>query len=217
MRAVRDALILHALFVSAGWVVFTQMHGSLQGLGYTGLVLGYNLLLPLIARRGCHHDWFDLWLFLLPMSVLLVLTDYVQAQQLGTLAFPEIGAPRIAGVPLYMLGLRVIPLFWVLWIAGRSPLTAVLASILIFPGFEYAAALLHLWQPEHVRSHFGVADHVLVPEVLLGAAAVYAGNVAAGAGWFAQLLASLYVSIFYMGALVFARVASELLPLHLHF
>lgn len=217
MRAIRDALLLHALLGAAGWAVLTLLREPLQGITYTGLVAGYNLLLPLMARRSGHHDWFDLWTFLLPLSALLALTDYVLLQQLGTISFPDLGAPRIGGVPAYMLGLRVIPLFWVLWIAGRSPLTAALASILIFPAVEYAAPLLHLWHPVHVRSHFGVADYVLLPEVLLGAATVYAGNAAGGAGWFARLLASLFVAIFYMGALVFALVASERVPFHLNF
>jgi hypothetical protein len=139
----------------------------------------------------------------------------VLSEQLGLIAFPDLGAPRIGGVPVYMLGMRVIPLFWVLWLAGRSPLTAALASILIFPATEYGASLLHLWHPEHVRAHFGVAEYVLLPEVLLGAAAVYGRNAAGGAGWFARVLAALFVTTFYMGALVFAHVASEHLPFHI--
>lgn len=212
MRAVRDALILHALLAAAGWAVLHLPRAPLLGWGYTGLIAGYNLLLPMLARRNGHHEWLDLWSFALPLSALLVLSDCVLSQQLGLISFPELGAPRVIGVPVYLLGLRVIPLFWVLWLAGRSPLTGALASLLIFPGLEYAASLLHLWRPEHVRTHFGVADYVLLPEVLLGAAAVYAGNAAGGAGWFARLLASLFVTCFYMGALVFAQVASE----HLH-
>jgi hypothetical protein len=209
MRAWRDALLFHLFFAAAAAGVFYALRAPDLGWAILALVAIYNLLLPLIASRGGHRDWMELWLFLLPLSVLQVLPDWVLSQQFGILVFPDLGGPHIGMVPAYMAGMWVIPLFWILWLAGRSGLTAAALGLLLFGAAEWMAQPLHLWHAQHVGEVFGVARYVLVPELLLGWAAAYAYNNTRDSNPLARLGAAVCVTTFYTGALVLAYFLSE--------
>jgi len=215
MRAWRDAVLFHLFFAPAAVAVFWALRAPDRGWGILGLVAIYNLLLPLIASRGGHRDWMEIWVFLLPLSVLQVLPDWVLSQQFGILAFPDLGGPRIGTVPAYMAGLWVIPLFWILWLAGRSGLTAALLALLLFAGAEWVAQPLHLWHAQHVGTLFGVAEYVLVPELLLGWAAAYAFERSRDGNPLTRIGAAVAVTTFYTGALVLAYFLSEHVGLRL--
>lgn len=215
MNAWRDALLFHLLFAAAGAGVFLFLRAPELGWAILALVAGYNLLLPLIASRGGHRDWLELWVFLLPLSVLQVLPDWVLGQQLGVLAFPDLGGPRIGTVPVYMAGMWVMPLFWVLWLAGRSSLTAAILALMLFAAAEWAALPLHLWHAQHVAQLYGVAEYVLVPEMLLGWAAAHALEQTRDGNPLLRLWAAVCVMTFYTGALVLAYFLSEHVGLRL--
>jgi len=203
MRETRDALILNGLLAAGGWAAFRYLHAPMLGLAVLALVIGYNLLLPLFARNSGHGHWFDLWGFLLPLSVFQVVPDWVLSQLIGILSFPDLGAPRIGNhVPLYMAGMWVIPLFWVLLVARGSTLLAGVLALLVFAAAEWAAPVFDLWRPRNVGSHYGVADYVLLPEALLGWAAAYAYRETGHAGIALRIAAAAAVSVFYTGALV---------------
>ncbi len=209
MRGIRDALILHLLFGAAAFAVFALLKAPKLGLGIFGLVMAYNVLVPIIAQRGGHQDWFDLWLFLLPLSMFQVVPDWMLSQLLGILHFPDVGAPRIGTVPVYMAGMWVIPLFWTLWPAGRSVLGASVLALLIFGTSEWAAPLVKLWAPDRVRSTLGIAHYVLLPEALLGGAAAVAYQWSRDRGAFARVFSAAGVSVFYSGALVLSYFLLE--------
>ena len=215
MRAWRDALLFHLFIAAAAGGVFFALRPPELGWGILGLVAVYNLLLPLIASRSGHRDWLELWIFLLPLSVLQVLPDWVLTQQFGILSFPDLGGPHIGAVPAYMAGMWVIPLFWILWLAGRSTLTAAILALLVFAGAEWAARPLQLWHSQHVSQFMGVADYVLLPEMLLGWAAAYAFEQTRESNPFARLGAAACVTSFYTGALVLAYFLSEHVGLRL--
>jgi hypothetical protein len=215
MRAWRDALLFHLFFAAAAGGVYFALRVPELGWGILGLVAIYNLLLPLIASRGGHRDWLEIWVFLLPLSVLQVLPDWVLSQQFGVLVFPELGGPRIGTVPVYMAGMWVIPLFWVLWLSGRSSFTAAILALVLFAAAEWAALPLHLWHAQHVAQLFGVAEYVLVPEMLLGWAAAYAFERTREGNPLARLGAAVCVMTFYTGALVLAYFLSEHVGLRL--
>ena len=158
MIEARDTVLLNGLLGAGAWAAFLYLSPPMLGLAVLALVIAYNLLLPLFARSSGHGHWFDLWWFLLPLSVCQVVPDWVLSQQLGILAFPDLGAPRIGTVPVYMAGMWVIPLFWVLLIARGSPALAGALSLLVFAAAEWAAPRFGLWQPRHVATHWGVAD-----------------------------------------------------------
>ena len=209
MRAWRDALLFHLLIAAAAAGVFFALRPPEFGWGILGLVAVYNLLLPLIASRSGHRDWLELWIFLLPLSVLQVLPDWVLTQQLGILDFPDLGGPHIGAVPAYMAGMWVIPLFWILWLAGRSTVTATVLALLVFAGAEWAARPLQLWHAQHVDQFMGVAHYVLLPEALLGWAAAYAFRQSSDGNPFMRLGAAAGVTTFYTGALVLSYFLSE--------
>jgi len=214
MRASRDALILHLLFGAAAVAVFMLLRPPALGLGIVGLVIAYNLLLPFAAQRGGHRDWFDLWTFLLPVSIFQVVPDWMLSQLLGILQFPDVGAPRIGTVPVYMAGMWVIPLFWILWLSGRSLLFATVLALLVFGASEWAAPILKLWRPLHVTESYGIAHYVLLPEALLGWAAAFAFRETRDSGALICIGAGAAVSIFYSGALVLSYFLLERASVH---
>ena len=214
MRAGRDALILHLLFGAAAAAVFLLLRAPALGFGILGLVIAYNLLLPWAAQRGGHRDWSDLWTFLLPLSVFQVVPDWMLSQLLGILHFPDVGAPRLGTVPIYMAGMWVIPLFWILWLSGRSLWLATLLGLLVFGAAEWAAPLAGLWQPVHVRETFGVANYVLLPEALLGWAAAYAFRETRDGAFPVRIAAAAAVSSFYAGVLVVSYFLLERASIH---
>ncbi|WP_022978088.1 DUF6989 domain-containing protein [Nevskia ramosa] len=202
MREVRDALILNGLLAAAGWATFRYLQSPMLGLAVVALVIGYNLLLPLIARGSGHGHWFDLWWFLLPLSICQVVPDWVLSQLIGILSFPDHGAPRIGTVPVYMAGMWAIPLFWILLIARGSPAVAGLLALVVFAASEWAAPVFGLWRPLQVPTWQGIAHYVLLPEALLGAAAAYAYREVRSANVITRLSAAAAVSVFYTGALI---------------
>ena len=203
MREIRDALILNGLIAAGGWAAFQYLHVPMLGLAVLALVIAFNLLLPLFAGSSGNRHWFDLWLFLLPLSVFQVVPDWVLSQLLGILVFPDLGAPRIGHhVPVYMAGMWVLPLFWVLLIARGSPLLAGALALLVFGAAEWAAPIFDIWRPRNVGTHYGIADYVLLPEALLGWAAAFAYREVGHAGIALRVAAAAAVSVFYTGALV---------------
>jgi len=143
MRAWRDALLFHLFIAAAAVGVFFTLRPPELGWGILGLVAVYNLLLPLIASRSGHRDWLELWLFLLPLSVLQVLPDWVLTQQFASSPSRTWRTAYRRGAGLHG-GMWVIPLFWILWLAGRSTLTAAVLALLVFAGAEWAAHPLQL-------------------------------------------------------------------------
>ena len=202
MHPWRDALLLHILLAAAAAAVFTWLRPPQLGLGLLGVVVGYNLLLPLFAQRQGHHEWVELWLFLLPLSLMQVLPDWVLSRQFGVLDFPDLGGPRLDTVPAYMAGMWVIPLIWVLWLAGRSLLFAGIVALLLLGAAEWAARPLQLWHAQHVPAYMGVAFYVLPAELLLGSACAYSFLRSRESAFPIRIGAAACVSIFYTGALV---------------
>jgi hypothetical protein len=175
------------------------------------LVLAYNLMLPLFAQWRGHADWLQLWLFLVPLSILQLLPDNYLAGHAGVLVFPDVGAPIVGHVPLYMAGLWVIPLFALLMLGlgvrarmGRGWAMAAVAAgaLLLFAPAEWAAPTLSLWYPTGVRTVFGVAVYVLPAEVLLGLACFFAYIECGNRDVAFRLSAAASVSLLYLGALM---------------
>ena len=122
-RSERHALVFHALFAAAVVGVLSAPVATL-GARVWALVLGYNLALPLAARLLGHREWLALWLFLVPLSALQILPDWVLSAVLGVLVFPDIGGPRIDTVNASMAGMWTIALFPVVflgqWVEARK-------------------------------------------------------------------------------------------------
>ncbi len=202
-QGVRALVAFHGAFFALIGVV-AALEAPAKGWGVLALVVVYNVGLPLLARANGRDDWLALWAFLLPVSIFQVLPDWVLADQLGTLVFPDVGGPRVDDViPLAMAGMWVPPLFIVLALAGESTLRAAGLAFVVFLGSELAAPTLQLWEPgPGLTEVAGVALYVLPAEAALGWAACVAFGLTHDKPRTAKVGAALAVSTFYLGALV---------------
>lgn len=160
----------------------------------------------LVATRP-HPDLRSLAGFLTLVSVCQVLPDWVLADLVGTLRFPDQGGPRVDDViPLAMAAMWVAPLFAAVALAGSRPARAALLAGVVFAGAELLAPTLGLWEPAgDTRRVLGVAVYVLPAEVALGWAAATAYLLVRERRLLVRAAAALAVSTFYLGALVLAH------------
>ena len=197
---------LHAALLAAGALALS-LPVPAQGWAVLAVVAAYAVGLPLVCRAVGRPEWAALAVFLVPVSLFQVLPDWVLADLLGTLVFPDRGGPRIDDViPVAMALMWVAPLFVAIVVAGLRPARAALTSVLVFAGAELLAPFVGLWEPsgDTVRV-LGVALYVLPAEAALGWAATVAFLAARGRPAGARIAIALAVSTFYLGALVLSH------------
>lgn len=209
-RAGGFLILYHVILGAAGFALLRYLQPPVEGLALGAWAVLYNALLGFVAWMRSDQELFDLWTFLLPLSVFQVLPDVMLVQHLGTLAFPNLGGERWLGVPLYMGGLWVVPLIFVVWVthlvhrvSGALALLACAAvSLALFGAAEWAAPQEHVWRPRgDVALWQGIALYVLPAEVLLGLATWQVWCVVQSRNLLVKVLGAAGVSIFYAGAL----------------
>jgi hypothetical protein len=172
------ALAFHAVVAVVAVVVLALPSPSL-GVRVTVIVLAYHLGMLLVGRTSWGRGWGRAWLVLAPLSALMVAPDWFLSAELGTLTFPDTGAPFIGTVPLFMAGMWVMALFPLVllagWLEGRFGRRAGLAGVavagaLLFWAAERLAPVVPLWEPGDVETVGGIAAYVLPAEVMLSAA-----------------------------------------------
>ena len=143
---------VHAgLFV--GGAISLSLDPPAQGWAVLVSVVAYVAALLWVCRATGRADLLALALFLSFVSVFQVLPDWVLADVLGTLRFPDTGGPRADDViPLAMAAMWVAPLFAAVALSGGRPGRAALLSGLIFLGAELLAPTLGLWEPPGTRT-----------------------------------------------------------------
>ena len=199
-------LVLHiALF--AGGAVVLSLDPPAQGWGVLAVVVAYVGGLLATTRATGRGDLAALAGFLALVSVFQVLPDWVLADLVGTLRFPDRGGPRIDDViPVAMAFMWVAPLFMALALAGGSPARAALLAGVVFAGAEVLAPSLGLWAPTGDTARLlGVAVYVVPAEVALGWATMTAFNAVRHRDLLTRTAAALAVSTSYLGALVLAH------------
>lgn len=191
----------------AGGAVALSLVPPAQGWGVLLCVAGYVVALLAVCRATGRADLLSLAGFVALVSVFQVLPDWVLADLVGTLRFPDTGGPRVDDViPLAMAAMWVAPLFAAVALAGGRPGRAALLAGAIFLGAELLAPTLGLWEPVgDTRRVAGVAVYVLPAEVALGWATATAYRYAGESSLPARVGAALAVSTFYLGALVLAH------------
>ena len=187
-----------------GGAVALALDPPAQGWGVLGCVVAYVAALVWVCRSTGRGDLLALAGFLALVSVFQVLPDWVLADLLGTLRFPDRGGPRVDDViPLAMAAMWVAPLFVAVALSGGRPGGAALLAGLIFLGAEVVAPVLGLWEPVgDTHRLLGVAVYVVPAEVALGWAAATAFGAVRHRPLAARVGAALAVSTFYLGALV---------------
>jgi hypothetical protein len=210
--APRDALLFHLAFgLACAAVVWLTPQGRF-GLAVLGLTLAYHLLLVGFALLRGHADWLSRWAFLLPVSLLQVLPDWVLVAITETLYFPDHGIARIGGaVPLYFMGLWMMILFPVTLVADaagppRYLVAAVLGGV-AFTVAEWMAAPLGLWVPRNVETVAGMATYPIPAEILLCLVCLWLYRATRGQPWPGRLLAAATIPVTYTGALMLALLA----------
>ena len=205
-RGLAPVVGVHAALL-AGGAVALSLDPPGRGWGVFLCVVAYVVALLWVCRATGHTDLLALAGFLAWVSVFQVLPDWVLADLVGTLRFPDTGGPRIDDViPLAMAAMWVAPLFAALALSGGRPGRAALLSGGIFLGAELLAPVLGLWEPAgDTHRLLGVAVYVVPAEAALGWAAATAFALVRNSSLPARVGAALAVSTFYLGALVLAH------------
>lgn len=205
-RSVGPVVAVHAALLLGGAVALS-LDPPAQGWGVLVCVVAYVGALLVVCRTTGHTELLALAGFLVLVSVFQVLPDWVLADLVGTLRFPDRGGPRVDDViPLAMAAMWVAPLFAAVALAKGRPGLAALFAGLIFLGTEILAPTLGLWEPTgDTRRVLGVAVYVLPAEVALGWATAFAFAHVRHSALPVRVAAALAVSTFYLGALVLAH------------
>lgn len=199
-------VLLHAALLGGGAVALS-LDPPAQGWAVLAVVVAYVAGLLALTRSTGREDLAALAGFLALVSVFQVLPDWVLADVVGTLRFPDRGGPRFDDViPVAMAFMWVAPLFVALALAAGSPARAALLSGLVFAGAEVLAPSLGLWEPTGDTTRLlGVAVYVVPAEAALGWATMVAFGAVRHRDVLTRAAAALAVSTFYLGALVLAH------------
>lgn len=209
MSRLRSILGFHAAFAIAAGLALMLTPARFYGYAVLGAVVGYHLAsLAWSSWRG-DREWLRLWAYLLPLSVLQVVPDWILVEMVGSLRFMDHGIARVGSVPVYMAGMWSIPLFVIVALArqARFPalraMVAVVVALLMFASSEWYAHPLGLWHAVSVEhSVMGIALYVLPAEAALGLAAWWGFEATRGRGLVTQILVAAATSVFYTGTLI---------------
>jgi len=209
MNRLRDILGFHAAFAMAAAAALLLTPQQFYGYALLGAVLGYHLASLLWSARRGDREWLRLWAYLLPLSMLQVVPDWILVEMVGSLRFMDHGVARVGSVPIYMAGMWSIPLFVIVALArlARPPalraVVAVLVAVVMFGSSEWYAHPLGLWHAVSVEhSVVGIALYVLPAEAALGLAAWWGFEATRGRGLAPQILVAMATSVFYTGMLI---------------
>lgn len=201
-RELAPVVLVHLGLLVAGGVSLS-LDRPAQGWGVLLTVAGYVAALQVATRRT---ELAALAAFLVPVSIFQVLPDWVLADLVGTLRFPDNGGLRVDDViPVAMAGMWVAPLFVAVALAGARPACSALLAVVIFLTAELAAPTLGLWEPAGDTTRWaGVAIYVVPAEAALGWATAVAFTATRRMAPLRRVGAAFAVSTFYLGALVIA-------------
>lgn len=208
---IKDFMIFHIAFTLLSVLIMLLPIGLGSGWKLATLVLVYNICFPLWAKQKKYDDLFQLWLFLLPLSVFQVFPDWFLSAQLNILVFPEDGFWKIGTVSAYMAGLWAIALMPVMFVGieiqkrysvALTYTIVALTALLIFGISEETMWLIPIWYAQNVWIISHTAVYVLAPEAILGMVAFYAFQETLHKSWILKIVAASLVMLVYVGALM---------------
>ncbi len=202
-----DLMLMHIVFAIPPALIIALFQDIAISARLLVVVILYNLLLPLWAHFRNHKDWLEVWIFVFPISLLMIFPDWFLALQLGVLSFPIDGFPMIGAVPVYMAGLWVIPLFLVVYtgLLTRSkgiPMTSLailIVSLMIFGVSEATLWMIGSWYAHDVLMIGNVAIYIIIPELLLGLSTYLGYLMTRKRGIIERLVMAFVIMVMYLG------------------
>ncbi len=203
-----------ALLTTVGWSVaaagLLAVPALPMGLRILAAVVLWHVVVVTVGTVRRDDAWASAYTLVAPMSLLLVLPDDFLAVGLGTIAFPDTGAPFLDRIPLFMAGMWAIPLSAIVF-SGRAaerragPVWGVVAGtvvgLAIFSASEALSGALPIWEPVGVPMWGPLAAYVLPAEAILSATTVLADRWARGRPVWQRVLAGAFVVQAYVGGL----------------
>ena len=208
----RDFLLVHLAFIIGCVVIILLPIGIQIGVKLFILVILYNLLIVIVGLLRNYKEWIYIWIFAFLISVFQIFPDWILSAELNVLVFPEDGLFKIGSVSGYMIGLWVIPLFLIIFIAKQlqerlskkiAYISVILLSLVIFGISEQSMWMLQSWYAQNVIMIGQVALYIIVPEIILGLSTYYCYEwVKEKSHWYKAPVAFL-VMILYLGNAIF--------------
>ncbi len=172
------------------------------------IVISYNILLPLWSLINRESVWIDIWLFVLPLSIMQIFPDWFLADVLNSIVFEADPYIMIGDVPAYMGGLWAIPLFVITYLGLRakeqngayaSLILVSIISLILFVGAEATLWMLPAWNAQNVLTISHVALYIIIPEILLGLSTFLAYEIVQGRRIVLKVVLAFVVMILYIG------------------
>jgi hypothetical protein len=204
----RDLILLHIVFSLLCVVVLYFLSNVAIGVRLLFLVIAYNTLVPLVGKFRNHTNWLSIWVFVFPLSLLLVFPDWYLAAQLNVIVFPDSGFLSIGTIPIYMAGLWAIPLFIIVYIGDRisqkksmpiTYLTVAILSLTIFGISEETLWALPAWYAQNVTRIGHVAIYIIIPEIMLGISTFIGYNQTREKLWWKKIIWAYIIMVLYLG------------------
>ncbi|TGJ99349.1 hypothetical protein EHO59_15920 [Leptospira semungkisensis] len=217
----KHTILFHLAFAILCIIVLLLPIQATSGWRLFFLVLVYNISLPIVAQIAKHDRWTDIFLFVLPLSILQVVPDWFLSKVLGILVFSPDGFYKIGTVSAYMAGLWTIPLFLIIFSATRFTkrypeansiskyAVAGGVAFLLFALSEEASIFIPIWYAQNVSMLGHIAIYVLFPEFLLGVFATFAYFRTEHKPFRSKLLWAGATMFVYLGSLSFSYLFIE--------
>ncbi len=208
----KDVFKIHLLFGFLCFIILILPYNPGVGVKLFFLVLVYNVVMAGYGIIKKESEWFGIWLFCSILSLFQVFPDWIIADLLKAIVFPEDGLFKIGSVAGYMAGLWTIPLFLILFISRRihekisrqaAYLTAGLAALVIFFVSEQTVWLLPSWYAVNVKMIGYSAVYIIVPEIILGLSAYRCWEEIKDRSHWLKVPGAFLVMVLYVGNVTF--------------
>jgi hypothetical protein len=208
----RDALLVHLVFVIACLLIILFPMGIPIGLKLFILVILYNLLILVVGVLQNYKEWVKIWIFVFILSLLQIFPDWILSAEFNVLVFPEDGLFKVGTVSGYMLGLWVVPLFIIIFVAKQlqerysrkgAYISVILLSLTIFGLSEQLMWMLQSWYAQNVIMIGHVALYIVIPEIILGLSAYFGYELIKDKHHLFKIPVAFLIMILYIGNAIF--------------
>lgn len=208
----KDALIIHGLFALLCFIILILPINIGAGVKLFILVLVYNIGMAGYGIMKKDDEWFGIWIFSLILSMFQVFPDWIIADILKAIVFPQDGLFKIGLVSGYMAGLWAIPMFLIIFTCERirarisrpaAYMAAGIIAFLIFFVSEQTVWLIPSWYAVNVKMIGFSALYILVPEIILGIGTYRCYEEIKNRPHWMKIPAAFLVMLLYTGSVVF--------------